>query len=95
MSDAGNGGEETEVNGQTENAAIGCGHVWDTSLHRGCPRCAIAAFEGYLKRNHERWERVWRESEVAGYDSGNTVVAAIAREAIGDYRLVSAAYRRE
>jgi len=27
-----------------------CGHTWDGSLHRACPRCCIAAVEAIHKR---------------------------------------------
>jgi hypothetical protein len=63
-----------------------CGHAWDHFLHRACPRCAISAVESVLGGIYERLEKIYSESCIVGYDSGNTAVAALAQEALDLWR---------
>lgn len=57
-----------------------CGSSFDNRLHKGCPRCAIAAVEGLLRWVYVKAEKIHAETVPMGSDSGHGTAAKLSGE---------------
>lgn len=63
-----------------------CGSTFDNRLHRGCPRCAIAAGQSLLRWVCHKVDEIYAETAPMGSDFGHGGVAQIAKEIIAGIR---------
>lgn len=57
-----------------------CGSSFDNRLHKGCPRCAMAAVEGLLRWVYGKAEKIHAETVPMGSDYGHGAAAKLSGE---------------